>query len=386
MNTNTVEVFLTSRYDFKFNEISNKLEFKRRTDTDYQELTEYFMHSLIRQLHQAGIKIQKKDLGEMLYSDFTVRYNPFLEYFNGLPVYYEEDNDYIQDLANTVVVSPEEREHWNIWFRKWMVGVVACAIDERHVNQTVLVFVGSQGIGKTAWFNRLPPSSLSSYCYSGSINPGNKDSEIQLSENLLINLDELENLGRRNLQSLKETITKQYIKIRRPYATHVEQMPRRASFMGSVNDIEFLKDETGNRRFLCFEALNIDYMHNVNMDMVYAQALYLFRNGVRFWFREEEIVEINLHNERYRSVSLEQEVIESLFEPCPPNIEPELRLQTSELLIYIFNHSSIGHRLSVRGLGIALKRMNWSKRKINGTRYWLLNTKRVELRGALTVA
>ncbi|HEV8505296.1 MAG TPA: VapE domain-containing protein, partial [Chitinophagaceae bacterium] len=295
-----------------------------------------------------------------------------------LPAPTEENRDYIQDLANTIEVAESEREHWNIWFKKWIVAVVACGIDDAAVNQTTLVLVGPQGAGKTSWLLKLVPPRLSKYCFTGTINPGNKDSEIQLAENLLINLDELANLGHKNLNSLKEIITKSFVKIRRPYATYVEQMPRRVSFMGSVNDSEFLKDETGNRRFLCFEALSIDFRHSINLDLVYAQALGLYNGGFRYWFQDEEIDEINRHNEKYKSISLEQEVLESLFEPCFGSTEPEFRFQTGELLNYIFTHSVIGQKLSARGLGIALKRMNWSKKKVNGIRYWLLKRKQVE--------
>ena len=124
---------------------------------------------------------------------------------------------------------------------------VACALDEEKVNHQVLVLVGPQGIGKSSWLNSLLPKELSGYLYSGLINPNNKDTLVHLSENLFINLDELENLNKTELGSLKSLITQSAIKLRKAYGMFNENLRRRASFMGSVNDAEFLTDSTGNR-------------------------------------------------------------------------------------------------------------------------------------------
>lgn len=57
---------------------------------------------------------------------------------------------------------------------------------------------------------KLMPLELKQYIFSGSINPNNKDTLIHLAECMLINLDELENLNRTEIGSLKELITKNH--------------------------------------------------------------------------------------------------------------------------------------------------------------------------------
>jgi len=198
---------------------------------------------------------------------------------------------------------------------------------------------------------------------------------VHLAENIFINLDELENLSRRNSSSLKEIITKSSIKLRRPYATVSEYMPRRASFMGSVNSREFLKDSTGNRRFLCFETVRINYRHDIDMDKVYGQAYSLYNTSFEYWFEGDDIKAINDHNENYSVVSLERELLENLFEPCLGNEVPDLSLETESLLEYIYKKSPIASRLSPKLLGQALTKMNWSKKKTMGRRYWELKLK-----------
>jgi predicted P-loop ATPase len=378
MNPQAIEIYLNNRYEFKYNEIKNSLKFKARGVGAFQEMKDYEVNSFLRELKRNGFpKIQKIQLLEIFHSDFTQTYNPFIEYFEGLPPLETDCPDYIQQLAETVSVSEEERAHWYSWFKKWLVGVVACAVNDSKINQTCLIFVGAQGLGKTSWLMKLAPPCLIDYTYSGSINPGNKDSEIQLAENILINLDELENLGNKNINALKEIITKPQVKIRRPYASRSENMPRRASFMGSVNNMEFLRDPTGTRRFLCFNTEQINYLHTVDIDKVYKQAYKLYQNGFLYYFNEEERKQINEHNEKYKRVSIEEEVLEGLFEIPTGTDTPEIELPTERLIEYINANCSFAPRLSIRNLGIALTNKNWPKKKIHGIRHWQLKRKRV---------
>src|SRR5690606_26596868 len=108
---------------------------------------------------------------------------PFKNYFNGLPKWKKDDPDHIAELAHTITAS--NNEFWRWAFKKWLVNLVACAITE-NVNQQVLVFVGKQGIGKSTWLNKLVPKKLEGYLYSGIVNPSNKDTLVNLSENLII--------------------------------------------------------------------------------------------------------------------------------------------------------------------------------------------------------
>ena len=71
--------------------------------------------------------------------------------------------------------------------------------------------------------------------------------------------------------------------------------------MASVNGNEFLTDTTGNRRFLPFEVLHIDKptTESINMDNVYSEIMYLYRQGVRYWFNDAEIKELHLTNAEF---------------------------------------------------------------------------------------
>jgi predicted P-loop ATPase len=245
----------------------------------------------------------------------------------------------------------------------------------------MIVFSGKQGIGKTTWILNLVPEELSDYVYSGTINPDNKDTLIFLSESMLINVDELENLNRRQLGSTKELITKKYVRIRRPYGTIYENLPRRASFAGSVNTKDFLSDTSGSRRFLCFEVSKIIFQHGISIDQVYSQALSLFRSGYNFWFNQTEIEEINKYNEKFRVIILEEELLFKYFEPCDRAEATDVLTSTEILQIIFENNKNQINNGSLQRLGKVLTGHKFIRAKKAGRQVYLLKRKVVDVSG-----
>jgi hypothetical protein len=318
-----LETFLSSKYAFRHNIVSGKLEFQaiKRNHVDsplgvrgkvWKVMNDFIENSMLRECLKARIKTNPSSLRSLLYSDFCQLYNPFEDYFKTLPQF-DLQTDYITQLANTITTTKQDL--WKQCFKKWLVAMVGCVLNDKVINHTVIVFSGKQGLGKTTWVEKLVPKQLKEYLFSGTINPNNKDTLVQLAECMLINLDELENLNRSEIGSLKEIITKTQIRMRKAYGHNSETMPRRASFAGSVNTAQFLNDTTGSRRFLCFEVEGIQYQHDVDINLVYAQALHLFNDGFRYWFDQEEIKSISENNEQYQLRSPEEELLLTWFEP-----------------------------------------------------------------------
>ena len=353
-----LELFLSTRYVFRHNMVSGKLEFQYFGKKKWHVMNDFIENSMLRECLKGRIKTNLSSLRNLLYSDFCELYNPFEDYFFNLPSY-DEKTDYILELANTITTTKQDL--WQQCFKKWIVAMVGCVLDDKVINHTVIVFSGKQGLGKTTWVEKLVPRKLKEYLFSGTINPNNKDTLVQLSECMLINLDELENLNRSEIGSLKEIITKTQIRMRKAYGHNNETMPRRASFAGSVNTAQFLNDSTGSRRFLCFEVENIQYQHEINIDNVLSQALYLFKTGFRHWFDQEEIKNITENNEQYQLRSPEEELLLTWFEPCD-----------RENATHYLNASQIAAKLAERAkititdgtinkIGKALKKHNFTR-------------------------
>lgn len=328
-----LENFRNNRYKFRYNEVLGKLEYRRINGKVWKPITDFKENSILREIQKAKVRCSINSLRNLLHSDFCEVYDPFRDYFENLPDY-KDDKDHIEELALTITTTKPDL--WKECFKKWFVAMVACVVSEKQINQTVIVFSGKQGIGKTTWIEKLMPPELRQYIFSGTVNPNNKDTLIHLAECMLINLDELENLNRTEIGSLKELITKTHIRMRKAYGHNNENMPRRASFAGSVNTAQFLNDTTGSRRFLCFELEHIEYQHEVDIHLCYAQAYKLYRDGFRHWFNQEEIKAINANNEQYQIMSPEEELLLTWYEPA-----------TKETANAFLNASQIAVRLSI---------------------------------------
>ncbi len=359
-----LEMFLNNRYNFRYNKVLGKLEFKTIKAIKYKPMTDFAENSILREILKAKVKCSINSLRNLLHSDYCEMFDPFEVYFQNLAKN-EEEADYIEQLADTITTTKQDL--WRNCFKKWFVAMVACVLDEKQVNQTVIVFSGKQGLGKTTWIEKLMPKQLKEYIFSGTINPSNKDTLIHLAECMLINLDELENLNRSEIGSLKEIITKTHIRMRKAYGHNNENMPRRASFAGSVNTSQFLNDTTGSRRFLCFEVEHIEYAHDIDINKVYAQAFSLFSNGFRHWFNQEEIKEINANNEQYQIRSPEEELLLTWFEPIEKE-KAQYFFNTTQIAQILSTKANINlTEASIRKLGMSLRKYGFIKISKNKT-------------------
>lgn len=363
----SIEHYLCKSYEFRFNTIKCKPEFRNRGRTNpFIPVSKYVFNSFRRELDKkAGIATTTDNLRAILESDFTPRIDPLKEYFNGLQ---PSQSGEIQALANTVTVA--NSKIWETYLTKWLVGVAANAIDDSQCcNHVCLVLTGEQGKFKTTFLDHLCPQSLKSYLFTGKIDPQSKDIQTLIAEYLFINIDDqLKELNKKDENALKNLITMPAVKYRRPYDIYIEEYPHTASFMASVNGFDFLTDPTGSRRFLPFEAIEIDIeaSKKINMDGVFSEAMFLYRSGFRYWFNDSDIQELNKNNSRYLVQTLEYEMLVKAFivpKETDSNIE---YLTNSDILNYLNTYTDF--KLNGKTLGAALKFANFKNvsKRLNG--------------------
>ena len=378
-----LENFLNKHYCFRKNVVTSRIEFKAIKATEYSLLDDFKLNSIYRKIKLNRINTSIGELRSIINSDFIKEYDPFIDYFESLPIW-DGKTDHIAQLA--ALVETTNNDLFQKTFKKWMVALVGSACNPEIINHTVLVFSGKQGVGKTTFMMNLIPIELKRYVFSGSINPTSKDSLVQLSECLLINMDELETMNKSQIGDLKELITKGSIRIRRAYGFHVENMTRRASFSGSVNDKEFLNDSTGNRRFLCHEIKSIDYKSSVPLNLVYSQAFSLSKNGFKYWFDGEEIDEITAHNEEFQSLTFEEEMLLKYYEAIHEN-ETKLFLSTTDIASNLAEHQKLIITNSFRqNLGKALAKHKFARVKKNGRYVYALKNKSIHISTSFSLA
>lgn len=362
-----LENYLNAHYEFKYNVVTGRLFYKLKTEVEFAEMTDYSFNTILRFLRNKEMRCSKPELINLLISNFTPKYDPFLKYINSLPPW-DGKHDHIKDWADTVQTTNQPL--WEKCFKKWIVAVIGSLKDRGTVNQTAPVFCGGQGVGKTRWISRLIPEELKAYFFSGTINMSNKDSITQLSECMLIDMDELENLGKKSIGDLKSLMTRETIRIRRPYGRVAEVLPRRASFIGSINHKEFLKDETGSRRFLCFEVIKIDDNQHLRVDQLYSQAYSLYLKGFQFWFNSEEIMEIQANNEQFQKSFLEGELLLNHYAPCPVEEATHFLSATKIAQVLKVREKMIVSNASVQMIGKALASRKFIRIKKGGAYVW----------------
>ena len=232
-----------------------------------------------------------------------------------------------------------------------------------------MVLTGPQGIFKTTWLELLCPKDISRYLFTGYINPSSKDTLTIISEYWFLNIDDqLRALNKKDENEVKNLITVNNVKYRRPYDKYITEYPRLASFMASVNDRDFLTDPTGSRRFLPFEVESIDIKMAQSLDMgkVYAQALHLFKIEYRYWFSHKEVQELHEHNIAFEIHSNEEQLLKQQFEPVEDKNRANEHLQPA--MIQAELERIYGTRLSSKKIGEALNKLGFIKwrKTING--------------------
>ena len=370
-NIEQIQAFLTANYEFKFNSITQRLLVRiRGADNPFLYLETYEFNTILRKIKTQNIGCSKDTLFMILRSDFVPQFDPYGDYLNNLPEW--DGGDYIAQLASSATVT--QPVHFEKCLRKWLVAMVATLLDENVSNQTAIVFSGAQGIGKTTWFHTILPKEFQEFIHEGYVHTKDKESSVKLSECVLILMDELENLTEKNIDGVKQLMTQKGTNLRRAYTPMTQYYRSRASFAGTVNRKHFLKDLTGNRRFLCFEALNFNLQHNIPHDKLFSQAVYLFKHGFQYWFDQDEIAELDRMNTEFRDISVEEEAFVNHFEIGnlhDDNLQFLTTTQIHQQLVLKTGHKS----LSIYQLGHVLRELKVPRPKRNGVYGYLVKAK-----------
>jgi predicted P-loop ATPase len=219
------------------------------------------------------------DLPDMLkILSMQQKYHPMEDWLESLPPHH---GDPIGDLAATVET---DNPLWPTYLETWLVQVVegVCGWRTRGPKDDIpycLVLHGDQGIGKTQFFARLGGGFIKTEAdiQLGS-SPNAEDSQIRTLRWPVVELAELDGMTRRqDAADMKAFLSRPIDDLRRKYGKDSMVFPRMTSFCGTVNNLRFLVDPTGNRRYLVSTANNIDWEHNVDMDNVWAHALAIWK-------------------------------------------------------------------------------------------------------------
>ena len=362
-----VEQFLVENYLFRRNILNGKTEFATQKDgnqtSDYRPLTQEALNSIILRARRLEIAEgnPKSDIVEYIHSEEVPSFNPVEEFLSSLPVW--DGQNHVADLFGRLPgVSSEQLSFLSVWLRSTVAHWLQ--MDALHGNECVPTLIGSQGCGKTTFLRRMLPPHLRQY-YLDHLNLSNKfDKEMALTNNLLVNLDELDAIRPSQHAALKQTLSKSKVNGRPIFGCAQEDRPRFASFVATTNNPHPLTDATGSRRYICIQIPQGQYIDNVgeiNYEQLYAQVLYELREQkAPYWFNNEEVARIQEINIEFAEKKDLAEIVVACFHK-PKEGETSKAMNCNQLLQVIqAEYPSLPMNRSTKiHLGLALKELGY---------------------------
>ena len=324
--TLVIEQFLMENYRFRRNILNGKVEFAtlpkaadRVTNEDeleFRPLTQAALNSIVIRAKRDEIMEKgspKSEISEYVESEEVPEHNPVQEFLKHLPQW-DGQNHIAKVFGRIPGVSSEQLNYLTIWLRSSVAHWLQ--MDMLHGNECVPTLIGSQGCGKTTFVRRLLPENLRQY-YLDHLNLSNKfDKEMALTNNLIVNLDELDAIRPSQQSSLKQTLSVSKVNGRPIFGRSQEDRPRFASFVATTNNRHPLKDATGSRRYICIQIPDgqlIDNTGEIDYGQLYAQVVHeLCEMKAPYWYNNDEVARIQQLNQDY----MEQKDLGEMFLAC----------------------------------------------------------------------
>ena len=324
--TLAIELFLMANYRFRRNILNGKVEFavlpkadnkadgntvetidslssasEDEADLVFRPLTQAALNSIVIRAKRENVLEKgspKTEITEYVQSEEVPEHNPVQTLLKNLPVW-DGQNHIAKVFSRIPGISSEQLNYLTIWLRSAVAHWLQ--MDMLHGNECVPTLIGSQGCGKTTFVRRLLPQNLRQY-YLDHLNLANKfDKEMALTNNLIVNLDELDAIRPSQQSSLKQTLSVSKVNGRPIFGRTQEDRPRFASFVATTNNRHPLKDATGSRRYICIQIHDgqmIDNAGKIDYGQLYAQVVYELQVlKAPYWYSNDEVARIQQLNQ-----------------------------------------------------------------------------------------
>ena len=397
--TLATELFLMENYRFRRNILNGKVEFATlpkaaqtaggntvglsdslscgsdEAELEFRPLTPAALNSIVIRAKREEVLEKgspKSEIKDYVESEEVPEFNPIQVFLDGLPVW-DGQNHIARVFSRIPGISSEQLNYLTIWLRSavahWM------QMDMLHGNECVPTLIGMQGCGKTVFVRRLLPPHLREY-FLGHLNLANKfDKEMALTNNLLVNLDELDAIRPPQQASLKQALSVNKVNSRPIFGRTQEDRPRFASFVATTNNHHPLQDSTGSRRYICIRIPDgqlIDNTGEIDYGQLYAQVVYELQElKAPYWFNNEEVIRIQQLNQEF----MEQKDIAEIIMACfrkPKEGEVVKTMNSTEMLKIIQKEypsvkNTHGTKVSI---GTAMKELSFEHKEHSHVAYY----------------
>lgn len=238
-------------------------------------------------------------------------YDPLMDYVNGLSW------DGVERAEKLLItyLGAQDTEYNRLVTRKWLTGMIARALRPGVKFDNMLVTTGPQGIGKSTL-----GAKLAGKWYSDSLDDLNsKDAYESLQGTWLVEMGEMAATKKSDIERVKGFISKKEDVYRAAYGRRKQYYPRRCVFYGTSNEVEFLHDKTGNRRFWPVDVGVIEIeipvwdLDSETRDLILAEAKHWYDKGEKIYLTDtEEALAREAQDLHMEQSSLEGEISEYL--------------------------------------------------------------------------
>lgn len=237
----------------RYNELLNIVEYENIPQMpEYQDITDVQNVMPIKLMYDFRKFTGKQNINKNQIVDLilleadTHTYNPVKTFLQSTVW---DGNDRFPELFNILGVNDELQQ---VFIRKWFyqtAGIPFNTMEKPFQAEGVLILQGSEGIGKTRFFQQLAVNPMWFSSLDKELTTKNKDILIQVLSVWIAEIGEIDRTFKANKSDVKSFITSRDDTIRKPYRMEQVKKARTTAFCGTTNKITFLNDDTGSRRW-----------------------------------------------------------------------------------------------------------------------------------------
>ena len=339
-------------------QFTNKVEWSNGTPIADSDIDDFFLEMRLK-----NIAASKNEIGSVVNSKVIPRSNPPKEFLLSAERY--AIDGIINELLGCFKFKtndPDEVDFYSGLIIKWLLQIPAIVLDGK-CPRLLLVLIGDTYIGKSEFFRRLLPAEMNRYYAESTLDQG-KDSEILMSEHLLINVDELAGIMKspRDVERFKALASQQSFTLRAPYGKINERYKRRAVLCGTSNRSDVIQDhDTGNSRVIPIELVDIDKdkYNSIDRRALFGALTKMYRSHSSECTRltSEELDTLKQRSKEFTSINVEEELILRFYEPAPArsdNFQPVTQIHQ-----YLSHHTK--HPISAKKISRELRNLGFAK-------------------------
>lgn len=295
--------------------IGNTFFKKGELPSNFDSVVKVYFESVL------GVAFSNQAMLDGMETFFSERsYNPVMEYMERAASNWDGRKRINQMLQ--VYLGAEDIDLVSKIAEMWLVGAVAKVYDPYAKFDYVLDLVGGQGVGKTSLLQKLGGE-----WYTDAVTDfANKDNYDIMLKSLIVNDDEMVASNRMSFAETKAFISKTSLRFRKPYMKRTEEFAKNFVLARTTNQKEYLKDKTGERRFLSVMAdISRQKKHPMEIEpetveQIWGEAVTIYKAGADLMFDKETEERLEIYREKfmYRD-EVELQVLEYLEMPIPDN-------------------------------------------------------------------